>query len=625
MKKKTLLVSICALTSLAVAGSVALLANDAFNLNPLQTDATFQLNEESITEVEDYYTAVSIDDRGNTVTTKFSGFGVSENKFTVTANSLAYFTNVEPLRGVDFVSTNLSKAQTKCNQYFITYGSYNPLNVEDIFSGKYVDLKFATTDCSGYESSSITAYASFSDCRYFLTMIFNDSEDLLTLESYTFAAVCENEPAEKEVGMKTDFTESEKADLVKYGAPANFPYIGVSGYRIQNIGIGAMVSTVAPLSNIGNLIGAFIEDNYDLTNSSEVEGRYIRYYQKQNAAKTETYTYGLNHMQLPGNYGYIQYMYTEQYPYMGGEAETTWPKDNIAELSTGLANAFPDFQLENVTYQWYGGETSFGSKTAMILVSGEDATSIETQTQAYFAALDSELYNVEGYVARTVDGKYEFEAYMMGKQIGVTLTEKLTYDYFPINELSEFRECGLPELPHVSGTFTTTYYQIVATNLDSETLEAIIKLFTDIGFVESYNPHTYVVDGYSTLPYNHVQFSYYEDGDDTIFSLSPYTKSTSDNLADALKHTSTNYEAFDAIGYQGDWVAISFKYCYMENATEQTIDDIVASITADNVTKNETNISYNKTIDDELYAVVINYHLIDGVLYFDTPLVTIEK
>ena len=100
MKKKVLLLSTCAITSLAVAGGVVLLSNNDFNANKAKANTDFGLVRESVVAEDDYLTASCTDGKGNSVTTNFSGFTlVNEYDITTQVNSVAYFTNTNPIRG----------------------------------------------------------------------------------------------------------------------------------------------------------------------------------------------------------------------------------------------------------------------------------------------------------------------------------------------------------------------------------------------------------------------------------------------------------------------------------------------------------------------------------------------
>ena len=135
MKKKALLLSTCAITSLAVAGGVVLLSNNDFNAVKAKVNTDFGLVRESVVNEVDYLTANCIDGKGNTVTTKFTGFTlVNEYDITTGVSNIAYFTNLNPMRGISNIYCEFEKESetTTHTLNFAVYASSNPLTISDI-------------------------------------------------------------------------------------------------------------------------------------------------------------------------------------------------------------------------------------------------------------------------------------------------------------------------------------------------------------------------------------------------------------------------------------------------------------------------------------------------------------
>ena len=632
MKKKTLLLSTCAITSLAIAGGVALLSNNDFNAVKAKANTDFGLVRESVVDEGDYLTANCIDEKGNTVTTKFTGFTlVNEYDITTEVNNIAYFTNLNPMRGISNIYCEFEKESetTTHTLNFAVYASSNPLTISDINSGVHTDLYFHIEDYASGEGKKINRFfGGLSKYRYVLIEVFTYSETY-TLNELTYNVTCEDEPEVVDVETKTTWSEEEVITLASYGAPTNFPYPGVSGYNLSNSEeMGVMVQTLVLDDNLNNLLSFAPQEGYVQTMVTEQEGRQIIYMQKQNEDKSVTYTYGFNIKVMPGDLYSLMYLYSTKLPYLGGETSSTWPKDKIAEVSANLSTAFPDFQLEGVEYQFYGSDESPMSTQVMILVSSE--STMEEKYVAYFNSLDLDVYNVAinagGYsTASTKDGLYSLAVIDMGKQLGVTLTENKVYDYLPINEYTQYNEYNLPEFTDaVSGTFYFEYGEIAADSITEEQLNQIVKLFTDIGYVNpSEDPYSKILRTpiTSNYDYNNIEVYIYVDSETGKFTLSiqPQQKKENSSLSDALINITTyqNFKDYVApITYEGEITSIYHRVAYIENATSDTIQEVFNSINNETKKITDTQIYYDIIINDVERRVCIDYALVDGVLYF---------
>ena len=632
MKKKVLLLSTCAITSLAIGGGVVLLSNNDFNAVKAKANTDFGLVRESVVDEGDYLTANCIDGKDNTVTTKFTGFTlVNEYDITTKVNNIAYFTNLNPMKGISNIYCEFEKENetTTHTLNFAVYASSNPLTISDINSGVHTDLYFHIEDYASGQGKKITRYfGGLNKYRYVLIEVFTFSETY-TLTELTYNVVCEDEPEVVEVETKTTWSKEEATTLASYGAPSNFPYPGVSGYNLSNSEqMGVMVQTLVPYDNLINLVSFVSQEGYVQTMDAEAEGRQIAYMQKQNEDKSVTYTYGFNMKEMPGNLFSLQYLYSTNLPYMGGATTPTWPKDKIAEVSANLSTAFPDFQLEGVEYQFYGSDESPMSTQVMILVSSE--STMEEKYVAYFNSLDLDVYNVtinagDYSTASTKDGLYSLAVIDMGKQLGVTLTENKVYDYLPINEYAQYNEYNLPEFTDaVSGTFYFEYGEIIADSITEEQLDQIVELFTDIGYVNpSDDPYSRILKTPITSNYDYNNAAVYisVDSETGKFNLHIEAKQkiVNSNLSDALINITTyqNFKDYVApITYEGEITSIYHRVAYIENATSDTIQEVFNSINNETKKITDTQIYYDIIINDVERRVCIDYALVDGVLYF---------
>lgn len=632
MKKKVLLLSTCAITSLAVAGGVVLLSNNDFNANKAKANTEFGLVRESVAAEDDHLTASCADGKGNSVTTQFTGFTLAnEYDITTQVNSVAYFTNTNPIRGISNIYCAFEKESetTTHSLNFAVYASSNPLMISDINSGVHTDLFFRIEDSvSGTGKTINRSFNGLNKYRYVLVEVFTYSE-AYTLTNLSYNVVCEDEPEVVEVKTKTTWSEKEATDLASYGAPSNFPYPGVSGYYLSNSEqMEAIVQTLVSNDKLMDITSFVFQEGYIKTMDAEVEGRQILYMQKQNEDKSETYTYGFSAKQMPGDLNSVMYFYSSKLPYMA-QTSTTWPKEEIAKVSANLSTAFPDFQLDGVTYQVVNAGGNPMSTDVAILVSSE--SSMVDKYVAYFNNLDKNVYNVTvnaggNSYASTMDGQYNLSVFDMGNKLGVTLTEKKVYDHLPINEYAQYREYGFPEFTDViSGTFYfNDYGDIAADSITSEQFNQIVKLFTDIGF-ENYSDdqnyqylRTPITSNYD---YNNLTVSARFDSGKFTLTFYEDQKDVNSKLSDALL-LMTSYDDFNdyvaPITYEGEVTSIRYRVAYIENATSDTIQEVFDSINVDADSKflSDGHIVYNLTINDEEIEVIIYYDLVDGVLYF---------
>ncbi len=635
MKKKLLLLSACAIASLAAAGGVVLLSNNDFNAAiKAKANTDFELVRESVVDEGDDLTANCIDGKGNTVANKFTGFSlVNEYDITTKANDIAYFTNLNPMRGISNIYCEFEKESetTTHTLNFAVYASSNPLTIDDINSGVHTDLYFHIEDYASGQGKKISRnFGGLSKYRYVFIEVFTFSETY-TLTGLTYNVTCEDEPEVVDVETKTTWSEEEVATLTSYRAPSNFPYPGVSGYNLSSSSqFEAMVQTLVLEDNLINIYSFVSQEGYVTTMATEQEGRTIAYMQKQNEDKSETYTYGFNYKEMPGNLYSVQYSYSTKIPYM---RTSTWPKDKIAEVSANLSTAFPDFQLEDVEYQFNGSKESPMSTEVTIMVSSE--STMEEKYVNYFNDLDSDDYNVtinDGYgTASTKDGLYSLEVidmdklYDMGNQLRVTLAENKIYDYLPINECNHYYGYNLPDFTDaVSGTFYVEYGEIIADSISKEQLNQIVKLFTDIGYVNpSDDPYSRILRTpiTSNYDYNNIEVYISVDSETSKFTLSiqPQQKKVNSSLSDALIQITTyqNFKDYVApITYEGEITSIYHRVAYIENATSDTIQEVFNSINNETKKITDTQIYYDIMINDEERRVCIDYALVDGVLYF---------
>ena len=571
MRRKNILLSLTIMTAAAVAistvafylnkGSLVnrfdgdLLANEAFNVD--QSNAT----EES----EGVYNALASDAKGNTVNTKFSGFAYEDDVFKISPQSNMYFTNTEPIRGIEDITFTIDIADDYYPDFgYIVYGSSRPLNFDDIFHGYYAgDLVFYFNH---FAESHITSFSyanyvdnnyapSLEDCHYMMVVIDNPTEDTIALSSISFSSVCGIEPETKPISQATDY--AERAQMTTYGVPTYFPYLYTNGYEIASNEMFYTVTTYIPMTAANYFFQAAISNGYENITGDEIPSNVILFQKK--VSSSECLSMYLMFDPFHGSsFIYGQFVYSNAMPYMGGEAYDVWPTEAIVEASTeALANAFPAPTITNTKYKItaiYNEDTMIDVILTLTCESLEDALE---DIDTYLEGLDPDQYVVGAeYGAKTVetkDAKFFMRISLSGYDCYIELRQYKVFNSFPVDILN-VGDFIVPDSIAVDGEYLLNGAFLRATFNGSDTIEDLIAAFVDRGY-----EHIGSNESGSLLPYLMVTESYglttvrYQKIGANTYSIHFDVAQHEDtkNLKEALTHIYDSYEeAFEPINYE---------------------------------------------------------------------------
>lgn len=502
----------------------------------------FVLKPSTATLVDDHYVANLGDNKGNIVETDFTGFTYSDNSFVSAKASKSTFTNVDPFGcGINSINVSLSfEEATSSLNYLVFYFSYNELNLNDIFTGSYQDLVFASFEIRYGETYSVNSinYPDILRTRYVLGLIINGDRDSISLTSLTINTPCVSEidpPVEK--GEYKSFKKDYKSIVEGFGytyfTDTFFFGNGSFNFRCSSEFPGYQFNTVQNSMGYSNIMMYFMNSSgYQMTLQQKISDYQIGIaFQKQVGDDVYSYIVTLTMVSLSTDmYASLNIMCTTSYPYMGGAS--TWPSQDItnAGASQELVQSFFPLELSNATYTFGGKDPySFGKNAYMVMIQLSDISLLEDELATYLAQyeeLSSEYTVKEGtysheFTVTKIGTDYTFEISVSSSMVMVMLTETVVFDHLPLAEYAEFKHYDRLLTASLSGVFV--YNDDYGQGFIGTTTEANVQAFInqaklDFGYsfmgnldrgVLLENPTTYC-DNVISISFNKIDTNKYE-------------------------------------------------------------------------------------------------------------------
>ena len=607
MKNKKFLLSFIAVSMAAASLSVFAIVNskkaEIFNsMKQAVADHEFDVDMTTIqsTGDEGVYQAVAVGSGENTVNTKFVGITPTETGFSVAANSTAYITNIDSIRGIASF-----KACYSGDAKIICYGSSNVLTIENIFSGKYQDLAYADGGSyeEGYQYSLKPSQNanSFANCHYVLAFIINQSNDPINFSKVLFEAVCAAEPETQEIGTYSDFTAAEKAKFVTYEVPNDFPFPGSGSYTLD-FGAGQFQVAMNCLlnnSNYGALMNSIQASGYNVNTPAigPVDNPDDKFMgvgiQRKRGDIVDTLLLTISY---PVNgYFYTQVAYSNQMDEIGGATE--WPTDEINAKFPGMASYFVPLQLSDAKYSIMMAEESGGKRDIYMYITVSDFAAATLEVNAYLAGLDSATYTVNGYEVNHFDGRHKMTIHgeESSNMFAVQLTELVIYDSFPFDQLLPYASVELfpkeSSMDAIPGKYSINSSDVTAIEFDVSDLESLIGNLEAKGFYHLGNSTNGMIKAkingdmeyYGVLQYHKISSSSY------LFRTDYYNcDNDNDSLVGAYQRTS-DYEAYtlfaEVLDYSGDFKIVSDGNLFVISLVDGTYSDYEAMYAAINQDK----------------------------------------
>ena len=393
-KKKIVLLMTSA--SMAIGGLFALvLLNQENNYSKTSADgsATFMLSDFSNPTVIDENTLeYQMPKMGSdTINVPIRVVGAHTTTDGVGSSSDFYFYNTEPFRGMSATGISFSSLGSYC---FISYLSYNPLNLTDIYAGKYQDLYCSIGEGYGNDNFTVdtSKLSTLVNYRYFLCHIIPRTEGTaVNVNMLGIITPCAEEPTSVAVGTNTGVLSSEVKTYLdntsnhcttipnEVGNGAYFTYIS-SYFGFHNV-----VAHNATNQFLTNLTTGF-----NLTYEADMYGAHQELYQKKVSDTTHTFSVQV----FRATYGDIyEISYTDSIDYI--DRSTTWPTSSINAVISSTYNGLVIPFSSSLIKDFITTSTSMYSfdKTVMIIANLTDGhtmadlkTDLIALRQSYVAA-----------------------------------------------------------------------------------------------------------------------------------------------------------------------------------------------------------------------------------------------
>lgn len=420
MNKKKLLL-ILSSGALAIGGLFSLaLINEQNNYEKTSADssATFLADFSTQSEVSEGVYDLEMKKVGSdTSSVPLRAVGVTSTSTSFGNTTDFYFTNLEPFRGMSYLAMELSSSSY--SYYAATYLSYNPLTIEDIYSGKYQDLYVSMVQGYGKQTFTLesTSIPSLVNYRYVLTHVMRGSgsssieDSPVLVTNLGIITPCAAEPTSISVGTNTGVLSQEVKDYIssstnssvtvpnEVGNGAYYTDPSTSYFRFNNC-----VNPDAECQFLNSITTGFT-----LTYEAEMYGMKQDIYQKKTADKTHSILAQI----YKGIYGdYYQLSYDDSIEYIN--KSKNWPTNVINEtFSSTYANLVLPFTSSLIKeYVTTSTEHYDFDNNLMIMISlneGHTSSELASDLAALKEAYVSEGFEVESAVVDPIQASYSLK------------------------------------------------------------------------------------------------------------------------------------------------------------------------------------------------------------------------
>ena len=336
-KKKIILLSTVA--SLAIGGLFSLiLLNQENNFSKTSADgsATFVLDDfSSPTVIDENTLEYEMPKMGSdTINVPFRFVGSTVMGKKVGSATDFYFYNTEPFRGMSATGISLYSSGS---YYVVSYLSYNPLNLADIYAGKYQDLFCNITEEYGNQDLTVdtSTLPSLVDYRYCLCHVVSSTQDSsVSVGLLGVVTPCAEEPTSVTVGTNTGVLSS----AVKTYLDEKSNHSTTIPNEVGNGAYSAYPSSYFRFHNTTSHGGVnqFLSElttGFNLTYEADLYGMHQEMYQKKVSDVTHTFSVEV----ASGNYGDIyEISYTDTIGYI--DRSLTWPTSSINAVISSTYN-----------------------------------------------------------------------------------------------------------------------------------------------------------------------------------------------------------------------------------------------------------------------------------------------
>ena len=461
--KKQSIIFATGFLALAALAGISFMNGFGFNLASRQgsgEDPVFEINSHStFTEIApgEYGGRANVNGNINSVGIVFNGFSMENNNLYVPKGGNAYFRNTDPIRGIseiDFIFN--SKGTENVDLSTITFFSYNQISYDNLGAGKYIDLFYMSTTRGGIKTANwvyeSTTESKMLGARYFLTLIYVEpTSDDLALGSVSITTPCTDEPAYKEVGQVSDWTNEEKETMTD-AIGVVLPFVNFSAYDFDDSepSIETIFFDTASFTAYKAAVAAL---GFEKTYETEMGGGVAEIYQKEVASAVYSVEFVAMHY---GEVVSANIMMTDTLDRL--YIYDSWPTQFISDkLGSSYASDVPIFDDSSFTGIEYTCAAQSGRKDVMIVFGNKDKTPISSAVcqavKDYFLNLISSYSFIKTSDSSFGDDYYSAAAENLdlGLHIGVQIYPSMNVAQIEIMVLDKLDEFPLTKLNTITG------------------------------------------------------------------------------------------------------------------------------------------------------------------------------
>lgn len=606
-KAKVAVLSLLTLSSLAVVSLAAVVSSKGFDSlgnNPSVKPSLLTEHDGAV------YTEAVVNDRA-TIDIKIQNAYIDEGAAKVNGDNYYVISNeagednaIRGIRSISYTWTHSSIITESENVGYAVYYSYNHLTVEDIFSGKYTDMKrfFDQRSVIGQSVELSTEYLSIDGaaCRYFLIIIESPSV-AITLDDFSVDAYCSTEPSPKEIGEWTSYPEGMIDEL---GGITSFPFVGNGSWLFNSYGGQAELMFFQNKSSYGIAWFDNVFVNNEFENVGYIPAAQATYWQKPSSGDLY-YTY-MVHSSEHHQFIMVDIRYVGEAQSM--KSMSNWPSDKIAEALTNSTFKSQIYDPELV-----------GDVTFMTQAEGSDykhTISIAGMTDNDEGHLTTNKSKLKAYINKFVDDygfekQYEYDystryqalaitsdlnyyvsvmyMYDSSSPMAIFTFDEYHYGSFPTEAINSKFDSKFPTFASSEGSFclittSANNYNVQAKGITRAEISAYLSTLSGLGFEVYDNDATLNTTSSSGLPIRYqLQISESNKGS---YVLRYYANEPSsyNNFSDALRATYLPSDLADEIVsnsglLDGEFYVSNNQTVYCKNWGSDEYDAIVSGYT----------------------------------------------
>ena len=567
-KAKVAVLSLLTLSSLAVVSLAAVVSSKGFDSLGNNSSVKPSLLTQHDGAV---YTEAVVNDRA-TIDIKIQNAYIDEGVAKVNGNNYYVISNeagednaIRGIRSISYTWTHSEIITESETVGYAVYYSYNHLTVENIFAGKYTDMKrfFDQRSVIGESVELSTEYLGINGaaCRYFLVIIESPSV-AITLDDFSVDAYCSAEPAEKEIGEWTSYPEGMIDAL---GGITSFPFVGNGSWLFDAYGGQAELAFFQQKStyNVSWFDNVFVNNGF--ANVGYIAAADATYWQKPSSGDLY-YTY-MVHSSEHHQFIMVDIRYVGEAQSM--ESLSNWPSDKIDEALTSSAFKSQIFDPElvgEVTFMTQAEGNDYKHEITIGAMIDKDESHLATnmsKTKAYINKFVND-YGFEkqyeydySYMYRALAISSDLQYYVLAmcepsSPIAIFTFDEYHYGAFPTAAINSKFDNKFPTFASSEGTFclistSSSNYNVQAKGIASAEISAYLSTLSGLGFEVYDNQATLNATSSSGLPIRYqLQIS---EGYKGSYVLQYYVNEplSYTNFSDALRATRLPSDLADEI------------------------------------------------------------------------------